>query len=168
MKDELIYQERLTSNKTLALFVGLTILFLVLLTWRVMANGLNGLAILFLVFLVFFLFYSVNYRTLIIHITPDFLKLKFGIFTWTVVMDNIETCTLDHLPTIMRLGGAGIHFMFIRGRYRASFNFLEYPRLAIAFKRKAGPVRDLSFSTRQPDEILSIINKAITDQKAPK
>mgnify|MGYP000900013350 CR=1 FL=1 len=32
----------------------------------------------------------------------------------------------------LRYGGAGIHFMSIRGRYRASFNFLEYPRVVIA------------------------------------
>jgi hypothetical protein len=138
-----------------------------MLIWQATSNGLDVLAVLFLFFFVLFLFYSVNFRTLVIRISPEFLELKFGIFKWRVPMDNIESCTLDEIPAIMRYGGAGIHFMFIRGRYRASFNFLEYPRLAIAFKRKAGPVRDLSFSTRQPDVILSIINKAIMEQKTP-
>lgn len=47
--------------------------------------------------------------------------------------------------------------MTVRGRYRASFNFLEHPRVAVQLKRKRGLVRDVSFSTRQPDEIVRII-----------
>ncbi len=50
--------------------------------------------------------------------------------------------------------------MTIRRRYRASFNFLEYPRVVIAFKRKVGPVQDISFSTRRPDELLPLIQEA--------
>jgi hypothetical protein len=57
----------------------------------------------------------------------------------------------------MKYGGAGIHFMFIRDRYRASFNFLEYPRVVIAFKKKVGPVRDISFSTRKPEDVIQLI-----------
>jgi hypothetical protein len=52
--------------------------------------------------------------------------------------------------------------MFIRKRYRASFNFLEFPRVVIAFKRKVGPVRDISFSTRHPDELLRIIQDVVS------
>ena len=69
-------------------------------------------------------------------------------------LDNVEACSLDDLPALMRNGGAGIHYMTIRHRYRVSFNFLEYPRVVIALKRKQGLVRDVSFSTRRPDEVL--------------
>ena len=51
--------------------------------------------------------------------------------------------------------------MNVRNRYRASFNFLEYPRVVIAFKKKAGLVRDISFSTRQPEEIMRLIRDAL-------
>jgi hypothetical protein len=157
MNNSILYHEKLTSNKTEALFVALTILFLALLVWRVSAAGLDALAGVCLLFCIVFLFYSVNYRTLIIRLDAQSLKLKFGIFTWTVALSNIEACALDEIPVFMRQGGAGIHFMFIRKRYRASFNFLEYPRVVIAFKRSVGPVRDISFSTQQPDEILQLI-----------
>jgi hypothetical protein len=60
------------------------------------------------------------------------------------------------------MGGAGIHFMMIRQRYRASFNFLEYPRVVVAFKKKAGPVQDISFTTRQPDEVLRLMREAVS------
>jgi len=55
-------------------------------------------------------------------------------------LDNVEGCCLDDIPMLMRMGGAGIHFMLIRKRYRASFNFLEHPRVVIAFKKKEGLV----------------------------
>ena len=164
MKDYLLHHETLRSNRTLALFAGLTLVFLVLFLWRASAAGVDGLAITFLVFSLVFLFYSVNYRTLVIRITPKALALKFGIFTWNVPMENIQTVMADDdLPPLNKYGGAGIHFMFVNGRYRASFNFLEYPRLTIAFKRKVGPVQDISFSTRQPEEVTSILEQAVRE-----
>lgn len=159
MTDNLIYHEKISSNKTEALFVALTLLFLAFTFWRVDSRGWDTLAITLAVFCAIFLFYSLNYRTLVIHLTPEKLKLKFGIFTWTVPVDNIEDCQLDELPTIMKYGGAGIHFMMIRDRYRASFNFLEYPRVVIAFKRKMGLVWDISFSTRKPEDVLRLIRE---------
>jgi hypothetical protein len=60
------------------------------------------------------------------------------------------------------MGGAGIHFMVVGKRYRASFNFLEHPRVVIALKRKAGLVRDVSFSTRRPVDVLRLIQKAVS------
>jgi hypothetical protein len=155
--DDLIYTERISSNKTEALFLTLTLLFLLLLIWRVNAVNLDILAVVFFCFTIIFIFYAVNFRTLLIRLTSGSLQLSFGIFTWTVPVDNIQACNLDELPVIMKYGGAGIHFMFIRDRYRASFNFLEYPRVVIAFKKKVGPVRDISFSTRKPEDVIRLI-----------
>jgi Ca2+/Na+ antiporter len=162
MTDDVLYEERVSSIRTEALFLTLTVIFLILLIWRVNVSSLDFLAVVFFCFFSLFLFYSLNYRNLIIHLTHESLKLTFGIFTWTVPVDNIEECSLDELPLLMRMGGAGIHFMFIRKRYRASFNFLEHPRVVIAFKRKVGLVRDISFSTRRPDDILRLIQDVVT------
>jgi Ca2+/Na+ antiporter len=161
MTDDLIYNERVSSNRTEALFLALTTFFLLLLTWRVNAGIVDLLAAVFFCLFGLFLFYSVNYRTLIIRLTAESLKLTFGIFTWIVLLDNVEECRLDELPILMRIGGAGIQFMSVRKRYRASFNFLEHPRVVVAFKRKRGPVWDISFSTRRPDEVLQLIQEAI-------
>ncbi len=166
MTDNLINHERVSSNRTETLFLGLMILFLLLLIWRVNAGSLDILtAALFCLFSLFF-FYSVNFRTLIIHLTSKSLKLKFGIFIRIVPLENVEECRLDEMPKLMRMGGAGIHFMTIRKRYRASFTFLEHPRVVIAFKRKVGLVRDISFSTRRPDEVLRLIREAVTAKRA--
>jgi Ca2+/Na+ antiporter len=166
MTEDILYNERVSSNRTEALFLALTITFLLLLIWRVNVSGLDVLAVVFLCLSSLFLFYSVNYRTLIIRLTSESLKLTFGIFTWRVPLDNVEECRLDEIPLFMRMGGAGIHFMTIRKRYRASFNFLEYPRIVIAFKRKAGTVRDISFSTRRPDDVLRLMEEAISANRA--
>ena len=162
MTDAPIYQEKITSNNTEALFAALALIFSLLALWRADGFGWDGLAVTLAAFCIVFLFYSLNYRTLVIHISSESLKLKFGIFTWTIPLDNIEGCRHDDdLPTLMKYGGAGIHFMMIRNRYRASFNFLEYPRVVIAFKKKAGLVRDISFSTRKPEDILRLIRSLV-------
>lgn len=162
MTNDVNYGERVTSNRTEVLFLAITIIFFLLLIWRVNVVRLDFLAVLFFCLFCIFLFYSLNYRNLIIRLTDEALKLTFGLFTWTVPLDNIEACCQDDIPILMRMGGAGIHFMIIRKRYRVSFNFLEYPRCVIAFTRKVGLVRDISFSTHQPDEVLRLIREAIS------
>ena len=161
--ERLIYEEKISSWRTEALFVLLTALFLLLLVRRVNSSGWDVLSILFFIFFMLFLFYCLNYLKLTIQLTSDYLKLTFGIFHWTVPMDNIEACKLDDPPALNKYGGAGIHFMFVDGRYRASFNFLEYPRVVVALRKK-GRVQDISFTTRQPEDVLRLIHQAITSQ----
>ena len=166
MEDNIIYEERVSSDWTEALFLGFTILFFVLLIRRMSTSGADILSAAFFFFFVYFSFYSVNFRTLIIRLTPEALKLKFGVFTWTIPLDNVGECRLDDLPKLMRYGGAGIHFMFIQKRYRASFNFLEHPRVVIALNRKVGIVRDISFSTRRPDDVIQLLQNTISARSA--
>jgi hypothetical protein len=162
MTEKPLFEERVSSGLTQALFVGLTIVFFVLLVWRMTAARPGALGIAFLLLMLFFLFYSLNYRTLVIRLSPYALRLQFGLFGWTVKLDNIEECRLDDPPLLMKYGGAGIHFMLVRTRYRVSFNFLEHPRLVIALRRRAGPVRDVSFSTRRPDELMQLLQSAVS------
>ena len=168
MSDSILYSEKVTSKKTAYLFIALTLLFCILLTWRVMASGLDFLAGLFLFLSCLFLFYVFNYRNLVIRLTAESLRLSFGIFSWAIPLDNIGECQLDDdLPVLMKYGGAGIHFMMVKGRYRASFNFLEHPRVVIGLINKAGWVRDVSFSTCYPDEVIQRVQAAIsTNQPA--
>lgn len=163
MSIQLVYSEKLSSKRTALLFIALTLLFLLLFLWRFIVGSVDFLASSFLFFFFVFLFYSLNYRTLAIHITSESLKLSFGIFTWTILLNNIaEIQPDDDLPILMKYGGAGIHFMFVRKRYRASFNFLEYSRVVIKLKKKAGLVEDVSFSTCQPNEIIQLIQGTIS------
>ena len=166
MTDDLLYSEELSSPRTQALFIGLTALFGALAVWRVKAGRASRLARMFLFFAALFLFYVLNYRTLLIRLTPAALKLKFGLFTWTVPLDNVASCGHDELPALQRLGGAGIHFMMVRQRYRASFNVLEHARVVVALKNPAGPVRDVSFSTGRPDRVVQLLQTAAAARQA--
>lgn len=166
MTDDVIYTEEFSSPKTQALFIGLTALFGALAAWRVRAARASRLAGVFLLFAALFLFYVLNYRTLLIRLTPAALRLRFGLFTWTVPLDNVASCSHDELPALQRLGGAGIHFMVVRRRYRVSFNFLEHPRVVVALKNPAGPVCDVSFSTRRPDRVVQLLQEAAAARQA--
>lgn len=161
--DELLFEEKITSNGTEALYILLTLLSSMMYIQRVKAGKRDKLAGVSLFIAIFFLFHSLNYQTLVIRLTSRSLKLIFGLSSWNVPLDNIEDCRLDEIPPLMRMGGAGIHFMMIRNRYRASFNFLEYPRVVIGFKNKVGPVQDISFSTRQPDRVIHLIQKTVAE-----
>lgn len=159
MNDNITYNERISSLRTTLLFLVLTLIFLLLFVWRANATPLDFLAGVLFFFFVMFFFYSLNYRALLIRITKESLKLTFGIFHMAIPLEDIADCRLDKVPTFMKYGGAGIHFMMVDNRYRASFNFLEYPRVVVALKHKRGPVQDVSFSTRRPDTVLSLIQK---------
>ncbi|MEE4194088.1 MAG: hypothetical protein V2J07_02710 [Anaerolineae bacterium] len=165
MEPETLYTEKVSSKWTQALFVMLTLLFLLLAVWRTFARGrFTGWAIAFACFSAMFLFYAINFRTLIIRIAKTGVHLTFGIFHWKVPFDNIEFCALDNaIPWGLKYGGAGVHFMSVRKRYRVSFNVLEYERVVIGLRQKAGLVRDVSFSTRHPTEILRVVNERLTE-----
>jgi hypothetical protein len=122
--ENLLYTERVSSKRTEMLFIALMLLFFTLLIWRVTARGLDILLLVFLCLFAFFFFYALNYRTLTIRLATRSLKLTFGIFTWNVSLENIESCRLDEIPVLMRMGGAGIHFILIRRRYSASPSWL--------------------------------------------
>lgn len=159
MEENICYSETISSKWTEALFVALTLLFGTLFLWRVTAKGPDTLALVLAGLALIFLFNVINYRVLTIRITRQALALKFGIFTWTEPFDNIAASSIDRIPWLMWYGGAGIHFMFIRKRYRASFNFLEYPRVVAALKNKRGPVCDLSFTTRHPEQVQQLLQQ---------
>jgi hypothetical protein len=158
MAGDHVFKEGLSSNRTEGLFVALTILFLSIFVWRIKIVGAGFLTSLLLFFFIFFLFYAINYRTLYICFRAEDLILRFGIFKWTVSFSNIEHIYLDK-TSLWRIGGAGIHFTMIGGKYRVYFNFLDYPRVVISLKKKKGLVREIAFSTKQSNEIMSIIRE---------
>lgn len=157
-RGDLAYYEKVSSKRTELLFLVLAFLFLVLALWRQEVAGRGTLSTLLFSAFVFFLFYTLNYRTLIIRLTPQELKLRFGLFRWTIPVENVAGCREDE-TSLGRIGGAGIHFSSIDGRYRAMFNFLEYPRVVVALKEKRGPVRDVAFSTQQPEQVMALLRE---------
>ena len=158
MTVDIVYEENVSSNRTEALFIILGLLFLILLTWRLSVVGIAISTIIFLCLFGCFLFYALNYRTLTIRITSEAVRLRFGVFTHIIPMRNIETCYPDQV-SLWRLGGAGIHFTIIRRNYRSMFNFLEHERVVLSLRKKKCLVREVAFSTTQPEKIMRIITE---------
>ncbi len=152
-----IYQEKVQSLLTSFLFTLLALVFSTLFTWRVTVVGFRAFPIVCLVLALFFFFYILNYQTLRITITEEAVLLKFGLIRWRTSLKNIQTCKMDDSPNLIKYGGAGVHFAFVKGEYRAFFNFLEYPRILITFHHKQGLVQGLVFTTRQPEQVMEII-----------
>jgi hypothetical protein len=155
-----IYEENLSSIRTGALFIVLTLLFLGLFGWRWLNVSWSGWITTLLCIFMFFLFCSLNYKTLKIRITSETLRLTFGIITWKIAITNIDTCYTDE-TSLFRIGGAGLHFTWIKGKYRAFWNFLEYPRVVLSLKKKHGVVREIAFSTRHPEQIMQVIQSGL-------
>lgn len=162
-----VYEERVTSKRTTALFLGLALVFSLVFIARQRAGGLGVLGVASLCLAILFLFYFFSYRVLAITITTVALRLRYGVFRWTVALEDIAGAQVDALPPLLRYGGAGIHFMTVRGRYRACFNVLEGPRVVVALKKRRGWVRDLSFSTRHPDVVLRNLEAALDAARPP-
>ncbi len=152
-----IYEEKVQSLRTTLLFTILAIFFLVVFAWRVSLSGLKAFPLVLLFFGLFFTFYIGNYRVLRIHISDQDLILRFGLIRWREELDNINEAVLDDSPKLVRYGGAGVHFAFVSGEYRAFFNFLDYPRVVIRLRTKKGPVQALVFTTRRPQAILQLL-----------
>jgi len=160
-----VYVERVSSNRTEAFVVALTLASLLVLAWRMNSRGLDRWGVLLLAVAAYLLFCALNYRTLLIQVTERELSLSFGVVSWTIPLGNIAACSPDD-TSLWRIGGSGLHFTLLGGRYRAMFNFLEHPRLVIALKARKGLVRDIAFSTTRPDELLRLIQAGIVQDGA--
>jgi len=156
-----IYQEKIQSSLTTLLFTFLMLVSSALFAWRVTVVGFRAFPIICLVLALFFFLYVLNYRTLRIMITEEEVLLKFGLIRWRTKLENIQACKVDDSPNLIKYGGAGVHFAFVKGEYRAFFNFLEHPRILITFHQKQGLVQGVVFTTRQPEQVLEIINSRI-------
>lgn len=157
MSDPELYTEYVSSKWTSILFIALALLFGGLAIWSFTSSQSTFLKILTTVLAFLFWFYVINYRTLRIILTPQVLNLKFGVFACKIPLQNIQNCQVDDPPWYYKYGGAGIHFYYFGGRYRASFNFLEYPRVVVELRKKVFIVRDISFTTRQPEKVIRLV-----------
>jgi hypothetical protein len=158
-----IYKEEVSSNKTNLLFLFLMFFFIFLLFVRVSTVGFRGWSIFWFVLTLFFFFYGLNYRTLRIFISEDALHLRFGLVRWKTSLENIQSIQMDDSPFWIKYGGAGVHFAYVNKRYRAFYNFLEFPRVLITFHQKQGPVQELTFTTQAPEKIIQLIQAEIIE-----
>jgi hypothetical protein len=157
------YEERVTSWRTEMVFIGLAVVSLAFFLARMRLSGLGILAGFFLLVCCFFAFYAANYRVLVIREAPGALELTFGLLKWAVSWESLEACGPDDV-SLWRIGGAGIHFTPIGGRYRVYLNFLEHPRVVLNLRPGRRLVRAVAFSTRRPADVLALVGAKLGER----
>ncbi|MHA2495418.1 MAG: hypothetical protein ACXAEI_08010 [Candidatus Hodarchaeales archaeon] len=157
-----LYEEKILSKITAGVFIVLTALFMILFSCQFIGSGYSAFTLISFSLFLFFLFYSLNYRSLTIFITSSSVEIKFGIFSRSIGWESIDECHIDEV-SMWRIGGAGIHFTRIRRKWRAMYNFLEYPRIVLTLKQ--GRIREVVFSTRNPERVLAIVKQGILQQE---
>jgi hypothetical protein len=95
---------------------------------------------------------------LTIRISPESIAVGYGRITRQIPWENVESCYLDETSAIY-YGGFGIRFARIRGKWRMVYNIIGTPRVVLSLK--AGRFREFVFSTKNPEEVLRIINDRI-------
>lgn len=97
-----------------------------------------------------------NFRTLTISIDKSSITASYGRISYRIAMDNIESAFVDTNPGIV-YGGWGIRMARIKGRSALIYNVIAKPRVVLALR--AGRFAQFAFSTRHPDEVISLIQR---------
>ncbi len=97
-----------------------------------------------------------NFRTLTISIDKSSITASYGRISYRVALDNIESAFVDTNPGIV-YGGWGIRMARIKGRSALIYNVISKPRVVLTLR--AGRFGQFAFSTRRPDEVISLIQR---------
>jgi hypothetical protein len=154
-----IYEEKIYSRVITAVIGSVTVIMFLLLIYQVLVAPIGsnpapnllllGLGLLFLVI-------TINFSRMIIRITPEFVSVKYGISRQKVSWENIQKCYLDK-SSALAYGGSGIRIAKVEGKKRIVYSVVGGPRVVISLKK--GTYDELAFSTRNPDEVIKVIEE---------
>ena len=100
------------------------------------------------------LLYSI--RKMTIGITPQAVHIYFGIFSRTIPYESIDSIHADSGPAI-KYGGWGVRVFRDKKGWVLAYNTFGRPRVVLGLRR--GRYGRFVFSTRNPDEIISIVER---------
>lgn len=159
------YREKipfLVGKLVAVIMVGLTALFLGLFLYQLLQSPLGDhpapnwyYLVMFLVFLVVSVL-VVNFRELTVCATSQAITIAYGRIKYTIAWDNVKGYYLD-TNTGLAYGGWGIRVGFARGKSVLVYNVIGYPRVVLELNK--GRFAQFAFSTRQPEEIMDVVQK---------
>ena len=100
------------------------------------------------------LLYSI--RKMTVGITPQAVNIYFGIFSRTIPYESIDSIHADSGPAI-KYGGWGVRVFRDKKGWVLAYNTFGRPRVVLGLRR--GRYGRFVFSTRNPDEIISIVER---------
>jgi hypothetical protein len=98
----------------------------------------------------------VNFLRLTTKITPQGIRVSFGIFKRVITWENVKGCYIDEASAV-RYGGWGVRIGRVKGRWRLVYNVIRCPRIVVELKE--GRFKEFVFSTKNPEEIMEIIRR---------
>ena len=93
---------------------------------------------------------------LAIRITGQSVTVSFGLIKRTISWGDIEESFLDN-SSPLGYGGWGARIARIEGRWRLAFNVIGASGVVLRLRK--GRVREFMFSTKNPEQVLDIINR---------
>jgi hypothetical protein len=162
-----IYEETipfLVGKLVMALMIALSLLFLFIFIYQQLSGPVGSRPAPDWLYLVMFVLFAgisylvTSFRKLTISITSQVIKVTFGIFKYTISWGNVEGCYLDKNPGIA-YGGWGVRIGKTKGKSVLVYNVVAAPRVILELKK--GRFGQFAFSTKRPDEVMTIVQQQI-------
>jgi hypothetical protein len=161
MQPDIIYEEKIFQKGLTTILIVITLVFLILWIYQAFIGpiGTNPAPnMLFLIMFLVFTFMVSTFNRLVIKITPEFIRVGYGIFRRQISWEKIESCYPDEASVVI-YGGWGIRFGRFKGKWRLIFDTVGDPR--VVFLLKEGKFREFVFSTKNPDEVTELVKEHI-------
>lgn len=152
-----IYEETISAKWMTVSFAVITIIFFSVFLYQLLTGPIGADPapdVLWLVLALLFFSLTLNFRKLKINISSEGISAGYGIFKSTISWEKLEEVYLDETSTA-RYGGWGIRVSRVEGNWRLVYNVIGGPRVVIS--SKDGFFKDLAFSTKNPEEVIEII-----------
>ena len=159
MNNIAIYKEKNFSKENIIIF-GIIIIIVVIICIAVIQQyGANFFLIIIFLFNLFFLFgIMINFRQLNIILTTEYIVVNYGLLKQQFMWNDINDCYLDDASAIV-YGGFGLRVASYKGKTRLVYNTVKSPRIVLSIKD--GSFEEFVFSTKNPEEIIKIIEQKI-------
>lgn len=152
--EDIIYKEEIFPKVEMGALgvIIIAVVFLIFITYPFLILSL----LLPLAILIVFMY---MFRKFIIKMTSDSIIVKYGFSKCTIPWENIEGCYLDKTSAFW-YGGWGLRMGRVNGKWRDIYNIIGFPRVVLSLKKDKF-FKELVFSTKNPDQVMEVINKKI-------
>jgi hypothetical protein len=159
MQQESVYEEKLFSKWITIILTSATAIMFFFLVYQLVERPIGGKPAptwILLVIGLIFLGLTINFSRIIIRMTPEHVSIGYGIFKHEIPWETVENCYIDETSAV-RYGGSGIRVTKVGDKKRIVYSVVGSPRVVLSLKE--GTYKEVAFSTRNPDQVMSIVNQ---------
>jgi len=112
-----------------------------------------------LVMTVILLAITINFSRMKIRIDNKGIIIRYGVIKNSIPWEDVKDCSVDE-GSPLKYGGWGQRFWRVKGNFRIIYNAAAGERIAISLN--SGIVREIVFSTRDPEKVMEVIKTHIS------